>query len=40
MDDVTIDNQSKNNVYNYVSQEALHILPLRGMVLFLMLLPI
>ena len=34
MDDVTIDNQSKNNVYNYVSQEALHILPLRGMVLF------
>ena len=34
MDDVTTDNQLKDNLYNYVSQEALPILPLRGMVLF------
>lgn len=34
MDDVITDNQSKNKLYSYVSQEALPILPLRGTVLF------
>ena len=34
MNDLITENQSKNELHNYVSQEALPILPLRGMVLF------